>query len=397
MYAKSAVMFTIPMQVIPITVLQKELLLRIFLKIGLVPCAVSEKTTLPPRHEQQQVNTVFKKGGNIGVSSCFYFRNTGTKDFFMKQKHILPAEYHGRRYYSLDSYLKNVFHEKLYKLSLDGGMTCPNRDGTLSYGGCIFCSEGGSGDFAAVRTTDIRRQLDEAKAAVSRKFSGQHYIAYFQSFTNTYAPVTYLEKLFGPVMEQDDISVLSIATRPDCLEPEKLKLLQKLNRIKPVWVELGLQTIHEKTAELINRRYPLSCFDKAVHELKNIGVGVIVHTILGLPHESREQMMQTADYVGRSGADGIKLQLLHVLQNTALAEMYDKGVFDTLSVHEYISIVTDIIALLPPQIVIHRLTGDGNKEILISPRWSGDKRRILNAISHELKAQDIVQGCRFVP
>ena len=303
-----------------------------------------------------------------------------------------PMLWGGRRYYSLDYYLKQTFHEKLYKLSLNGGMTCPNRDGTIGTGGCIFCSEGGSGDFAADNRLPMDEQILQAKTAVSRKFSGTRYIAYFQAFTNTYAPAEYLEKLFMPVIQREDIAVLSIATRPDCLESDKLHLLEQLNRIKPVWIELGLQTIHPATAALIRRGYALDCFDRAVHDLKQTGVKVIVHTILGLPHETHEQMRQTAAYVGESGADGIKLQLLHILEGTDLAALYRSGTFDAMTEADYLTTVTDILALLPPTIVIHRLTGDGDKQKLIAPRWSGDKRHVLNALNQQLKERNLYQS-----
>lgn len=298
----------------------------------------------------------------------------------------------GRRYYSLDFYLKETFGEKLYKLSLDGGMSCPNRDGRISYGGCIFCSEGGSGDFAAPCEMNIDKQIEYAKSLVGKKFDGNRYIAYFQSYTNTYAPVEYLRKLFLPIIKREDIAVLSIATRPDCLGDDVIELIAELARIKPVWVELGLQTIHQKTADFINRGYNLECYDTAVRNLKKAGASVITHIIIGLPYETKEQIMQTAAYVGKSGADGIKLQLLHVLKNTKLEEIYNSGVFRTLSEEEYVSLVADIIGVLPENIVIHRLTGDGDKKILISPIWSCNKRRVLNLINHKLKEKNIVQG-----
>lgn len=304
-----------------------------------------------------------------------------------------PVRYwSGRRYYSLDCYLKEQFGEKLYKLSLNGGMTCPNRDGKLSYHGCIFCSEGGSGEFAAP-FTDIDTQINYAKSLVKDKFHGDKYIAYFQAYTNTYADTEYLRKLFMPVIMRDDIAVLSIATRPDCLEDDKLQLISELAKIKPVWIELGLQTIHETTAGFINRGYSLECYDNAVARLKQIGVTVITHIILGLPNETRQDMLATVKYVGSSGIGGIKLQLLHVLKNTKLAELYENHFFDVFGENDYISLIAEIIGYLPPNIVIHRLTGDGDKKLLIAPKWSGDKRRILNLINHELKVKNIYQGC----
>ncbi len=300
--------------------------------------------------------------------------------------------WNGRRYYSLDSFLKETFNEKLYKLSLDGGMTCPNREGKLSYGGCIFCSEGGSGDFAAPAALGIDEQIEYAKKLVARKYDGGRYIAYFQSYTNTYAPTEYLEKLFMSVIMRDDIAALSIATRPDCLEDDKLRLLSRLTKIKPVWVELGLQTVNRRTADLINRGYTLDCYDRAVTGLKNANTDVITHMIVGLPHETEKDMLTTAQYIAKSGADGIKIQLLHVLKNTKLCAMYERGAFETLTEEQYVSIVADIISVLPQNMVLHRLTGDGDKNILVAPRWSGNKRKVLNQINHELKIRDIWQG-----
>lgn len=303
--------------------------------------------------------------------------------------------WNGRRYYSLDAYLKNTFGEKLYKLSLNGGMSCPNRDGKISYGGCIFCSSGGSGEFAADSLLDINKQVDYAKSLILNKFSGNRFIAYFQAYTNTYASVDYLENLFMPVVERGDIAVLSIATRPDCIEKEKLELIGRLAKIKPIWVELGLQTMHKKTAELINRGYDTECYDLAVKKLKDTGAKVITHMIIGLPFETKDEIIETARYIGTSGADGIKLQLMHVLEGTKLAEMYRNGDFNVLSEADYISLVTDIISILPEDIVIHRLTGDGDKKILIAPKWSGDKRHIINSINHKLKIRNLYQGSFF--
>lgn len=303
--------------------------------------------------------------------------------------------WNGRRYYSLDSYLKETFGEKLYKLSLDGGMTCPNRDGRISYGGCIFCSGEGSGDFAVSGNEDIDSRIETAKKMVSEKFSGEKYIAYFQSYTNTYAPVEYLRKLFIPVIEREDIAVLDIATRPDCLEEEKIELIAELAEKKPVWVELGLQTSNDRTAELINRGYKSEIYKKSVKDLHNIGVQVITHMIIGLPDETNEDIISTAKFIAGCGSDGIKLQLLHILKGTVLAQMYERNEFSALTEEEYISLVCDIIAVLPEKMVIHRLTGDGDKNKLIAPKWSCNKRRVLNLINHELKKRKIIQGISY--
>lgn len=298
----------------------------------------------------------------------------------------------GRRYHSLDHYLKQTFGEKLYKLSLDGGMTCPNRDGTLSYGGCIFCSADGSGDFSAPICRNVNEQIEIAKHMISDKFDGNRFIAYFQSFTNTYAPVSRLRELFYPVICRDDIAVLDIATRPDCLEQEKIELINSLARIKPVWVELGLQTADNDTAKLINRCYPTKQYDTAVKLLHEAGANVITHMIIGLPGENRNDILATARHIALCKSDGIKLQLMHILSGTVLAKMYERKEFSALGEDEYISLVCDIISVLPPEMVIHRLTGDGNREKLIAPMWSCDKRRVLNRINHALKDRNIIQG-----
>lgn len=299
----------------------------------------------------------------------------------------------GRRYCSLDYMLKERYGEKLYKLSLNGGMTCPNRDGKISEGGCIFCSAGGSGDFAANFNPDIAKQIEQAKTLVSKKYQSNRFIAYFQAYTNTYAPVEYLRKLFMDTIMRDDIAILSIATRPDCLGDDVIELLAELNRIKPVWVELGLQTINESTAKLINRGYELSCYDEAVRKLKNIGVEIITHMIIGLPYETKEDILSTAEYIGKT-ANGIKLQLMHILKNTKLLEMYEKGEFKALTEEKYIEIVCEIISILPRKMVIHRLTGDGNPDELIAPLWSLRKLQVLNGINHRLKELDIIQGIK---
>lgn len=295
-------------------------------------------------------------------------------------------------YFSLSDYLKNEFGSKVYKIALDAGCTCPNRDGTLGTRGCIFCSEGGSGDFAADHRLPICEQVELAKKRVSRKTGDGKYVAYFQNYSNTYAPVKYLEPLFTEAIKHPDIVALSIATRPDCLSDEILDLLHRLSLIKPVWVELGLQTIHQETAVLIRRGFDLSCFEDAVMRLKGIPVAVIVHLILGLPGETKSDMLASIDYLAHMPIDGIKLQLLHVLKNTDLAKMYAEGEFDVLSMDQYIDILADCIERLPPEIVIHRLTGDGPKSLLVAPLWSANKRNVLNTIRREFTARGVVQG-----
>ena len=298
-------------------------------------------------------------------------------------------------YYSLNEYLRSRFGEPVYKLSLNGGMTCPNRDGTLGIRGCIFCSGGGSGEFAASACLDIDAQIDSAKSLVIGKTKAKRFIAYFQPFTNTYADVGYLEKIFMQAVKREDICALSIATRPDCLEAEKLELLERLNKIKPVFVELGLQSIHKRTAQYIRRGYELSVFDEAVSNLKSIGINVVVHLILGLPGESREEMLQSVSYVAHSGADGIKLQLLHLLKGTDLAAEYAKKPFHILTLTKYTDLICDCIELLPENMVVHRITGDGDKRLLIEPQWSGNKRLVLNTINKALRERNVIQGRRF--
>ena len=286
-------------------------------------------------------------------------------------------------YISLSEYLKNRFGCKVYKLALEGGMTCPNRDGTCGVGGCIFCAADGSGAFAQSGSS-VHEQIEAAKRRVASKITDGKYIAYFQSFTNTHAPVAYLESLFRAAIAHPDVVVLSIATRPDCLPSDVLDLLEELNRIKPVWVELGLQTIHPETARYIRRGYELPVYDKAVSELKSRGIEVITHVILGLPGETREQMLETVRYVGKR-TDGIKLQLLHVLQGTDLAKDYAAGTFRTLELDEYCDLVVDCLRQLPDNVVVHRMTGDGAKKDLIAPLWSGDKKRVLNTLNQRIK------------
>lgn len=290
---------------------------------------------------------------------------------------------------TVNEYCKKQFGEKLYKISLNGGMSCPNRDGKLDVRGCIFCSAGGSGDFAPDRSIPLDEQIEDAQRRVSSKYKGTHYIAYFQAYTNTYAPVEKLRALFMPVIKREDIAVLSIATRPDCLSDEVLDLLRELNDIKPVWVELGLQTIHEKTADYIRRGYSLPVYDKAIRDLEAIGIHTITHLILGLPGETKEDMLQSVRYVSDCGSQGIKLQLLHVLKGTDLASDYEKGLFRTLLFDEYIDLLTDCVRLLPKDMIVHRLTGDGPKNLLIAPMWSADKKRVMNAIHQRLKKEGL--------
>ena len=287
-------------------------------------------------------------------------------------------------YLSFNKYLKDKFGQKVYKISLDGGFTCPNRDGKTGTRGCIFCSKGGSGDFAESREMSITEQIESGKKRVEKKIKSGKYIAYFQAFTNTYAPVEILRQKYEEAINHPDIVALSIATRPDCLGDDVLRLLDEMNKIKPVFVELGLQTIHQKSAKYIRRGYDLSVYDKAVRDLKKIGVNVVVHVILGLPNESENDMLETVKYVCESGANGIKLQLLHVIDGTDLAKDYEKGLFKTLEFDEYVNLIVKCVKIIPKDIVIHRLTGDGAKKDLIAPLWAADNKRVLNAINKAL-------------
>ena len=291
-------------------------------------------------------------------------------------------------FYSVNEYLKGTYGVKMYKLALNGGMNCPNRDGLIDTRGCIFCSAGGSGDFACTN-------VDDAKKLISNKYTGNNFIAYFQSYTNTYADVSYLRNLFMPVINNPDVKILSIATRPDCLDDSVITLLDELNKIKPVWIELGLQTIHKKTSDYIRRGYELDIFTDAVKRLNNSDIKVIVHMILGLPGESDEMMLDTARFIANSGAWGIKLQLLHVLKGTDLADDYNNHLFETMTMDNYIRLIGRIIELLPPDMVIHRLTGDGPKKILIAPLWSADKKRVHNSLMQYFTNNNIIQGRNY--
>ena len=303
-------------------------------------------------------------------------------------------------YHSLDYELKRQFGQKIYKVSLDGGMSCPNRDGTVGTGGCTFCSQGGSGEFAVRRTgyPDVWEQIEQAKTRVHRKISGEgKYIAYFQSYTNTYAPVDYLRTLFERAITHPDIVALSVGTRPDCLGDEVVALLKELNGQKPVWVELGLQTIHEKTAERIHRGYRLEVFEDAYRRLKEAGLTVVVHVILGLPGETKEEMLETVDYLGKIPVDGIKLQLLHILKGSQMATEYEKNPFSLMELEEYLDLILTCVARLPQSVVIHRLSGDGAKALLVGPAWSANKKLVLNRMMQKFRENGIFQGCQRTP
>lgn len=289
----------------------------------------------------------------------------------------------------LNDRMKEQYGCKVYKLALSSGCSCPNRDGTLGTGGCIFCD--GAGAFA--ESGDISFQLERAKMRIAAKLKQPvKYISYFQSFTNTYGPVDHLEKLYRAAMEPGDVVALSIATRPDCLGPQVLDLLERCAQVKPVWVELGLQTIHPDTARYIRRGYDLPTYDRAVKDLKARGLTVVVHQILGLPGETPERMAQTSQYIGASGADGIKLHLLHVLRGTQLAREWEAGKVPIMDLEDYVAALEGCVTHLPRSLVIHRLTGDGAKRDLLAPLWSGDKKRVLNTINQAFIRDNVEQG-----
>lgn len=309
---------------------------------------------------------------------------------------------------SFNNYLQKRFGRKIYKISLDAGMTCPNRDGKISTGGCIFCSEGGSGDFACSRHNSITKQIEDGKRLVQQKMSNspsdRRYIAYFQAYTNTYAPMEYLEKVYMEAALNDDIIAISIATRPDCLDKDIMELIYRVHHIKPVFIELGLQTSCEETARYIRRGYNNQVFEHAISLIHDINkklpdaysqIHIVVHMIIGLPGETYSHMEDTIHYINSFPIHGIKLQLLHVLKNTDLAKEYEKITFKVLSMEEYTDILIRLLENIRPDIVIHRMTGDGPKKILIAPQWSGNKRMVLNYINKRLSETDSSQGSLY--
>ena len=300
-----------------------------------------------------------------------------------------------KRYYSINEYCKQTFGDKVYRLSLNGGMTCPNRDGSLSYGGCAFCSAGGSGDFAADYHVSISAQIKEAKARIAAKTDCQKFIAYFQAYTNTYAPVEHLRRIFTEALAEPEIVALSIGTRSDCLPEEVLDLLEELSHDKPVWVELGLQTIHNKTLASMNTHTTVEQFDEAVEKLHRRSIPTIAHVILGLPDESRHMMLETISHIASLPIAGIKFQLLHILKDTQLALDYDQNPFPLFTLEEYCDFIIDCLELLPPNMVIHRLTGDGPRKLLAAPLWSTDKKRVLNTIHKRMIERDSWQGKKY--
>lgn len=315
---------------------------------------------------------------------------------FVRPARTLPPHWLGKPYYSLDAYCRNEFHHKCYKIALNAGLTCPNRDGTLGTGGCIFCSRGGSGDFAV--TTEHKRveqQLEQGLSLFRAKKVGEDFIAYFQAYTNTYGPVTYLEEIFTATLKNPQVCGISIATRPDCLPREVMALLISLKESFPdkfIWIEMGLQTANERTARLIRRGFTLDCFEDAIHRLSSAHIPVIVHLILGLPGEDSLDIYSTIQYLNRIHPFGVKLQLLHVLKGTALADLYAAGGFEALSKAAYLDILIHCLELTAPDIVIHRLTGDGPRPLLLAPLWSLNKRDVLNTLHRLMRERGAFQG-----
>lgn len=299
-----------------------------------------------------------------------------------------------KRYHTVNYFLRNKFGDKVFKVSLDAGFTCPNRDGSISTGGCIFCSPRGSGDFAG-SSSDLVQQFEEVKEMMSKKWKGGKYIAYFQAYTNTYADVDVLREKYYSVLNLEGVVGIAIATRPDCLSIEILDLLEEISKEKYIWVELGLQTIHQSTAEIINRGYTLDTYIKAVQELKKRNIDVVTHVILGLPGESEEEMLQTVEFVANTGTQGIKLHLLHLVKDTRLVKLYEMGQLRIMDMDEYVELVVDCIEKIPEDMVIHRITGDGPRETLIEPKWSIKKWEVINSIEHQMMDRDSWQGKRY--
>lgn len=307
-----------------------------------------------------------------------------------------PSHYGEKPFLSLNEYCKQTFGGKVYRLSLNGGMSCPNRDGSLGFGGCTFCSEGGSGDFAANYQISISSQITEAKTRIQAKTNCNKFIAYFQAYTNTYASIEHLRRIYTEAINQPDIVALSIGTRCDCLSDEVLDLLEELSQTKPIWIELGLQTIHNSTHKTLNTHTTVEQFDSAVIRLHSRGIPVIAHVILGLPGETKSMMLETISHVASMPVSGIKLQLLHILKGTALAASYEANPFPLFELEEYCDFIVDCIELLPSTMVVHRITGDGPRKLLIGPLWSTDKKRVLNTIEKRFKERDTWQGKKYI-
>jgi len=307
----------------------------------------------------------------------------------------MTREWNGKRYHNLNYFLRGKFGEKVFKISLDGGFSCPNRDGTISKGGCLFCSERGSGDFAGDREFSIHAQFQDIKTMMAKKWKTGKYIAYFQAYTNTYAPIDVLQEKYEEAIKEEGVVALAIATRPDCLGEDVLDLLETINKKYYVWVELGLQTSSDEVAKKINRGYKLQVFEEAIESLKKRNIDFVVHSIFGLPGEKKEDMLKTVEYISHSGAQGVKFHLLHLMKNTPLVKLYEEGELEFLSQEDYIEILCKSVEMLPEDMVIHRLTGDAPRELLIGPMWSLKKWEVLNAIDKAMVNNDVYQGKNF--
>jgi radical SAM protein (TIGR01212 family) len=314
----------------------------------------------------------------------------------MKGRYYMQKLWGDKRYHNLNYFLRNKFGDKVFKISLDAGFSCPNRDGTISRGGCLFCSERGSGDFAGDRNFSISKQFEDIKEMMSKKWRSCKYIAYFQAYTNTYASVEELRKKYDEALNQEGVVALAIATRPDCLDDDILELLEEYNKKTYLWVELGLQTSNDKTAKLINRGYRKEIFEEAIENLRTRGIEVVAHTIFGLPEETKENMLDTIRYIASKNVQGIKIHLLHLMKETPMVKLYDQGRLKFLEKDEYVDLICEAITLLPQEMVIHRLTGDAPRNLLIGPMWSLKKWEVLNAIDRKLKEEELYQGKNFV-
>lgn len=303
-----------------------------------------------------------------------------------------PLLWGNKRYHTINYYYRNLYNEKVFKVSLDGGFTCPNRDGTVAYGGCIFCSSRGSGDFAGDRCKDLKQQFLEISQQMHKKWPIAKYIGYFQAFTSTYAPANELEAMYKTILDEDQVVGLAISTRPDCLSEEILDVLEGINKQTFLWVELGLQTVHDKTQKLINRGHGYQIFLEGVQKLRERNIDIVVHIILNLPGENKEDMLKTARTVARLPIQGIKIHMLHLLKETPMINLYEKGLLKFMSREEYIELLVDILEILPPEMVIHRLTGDGPPDLLVEPLWTLKKWEVLNAIDRELLKRNTWQG-----
>ncbi|WP_251860643.1 TIGR01212 family radical SAM protein [Clostridium sp. Marseille-Q2269] len=307
----------------------------------------------------------------------------------------METKWYDKQYHSLNYFLRNKFACKVFKISLDAGFSCPNRDGKISTGGCIYCSERGSGDFAGDRHFKIHKQFEDVKKIMKEKWNSDKYIAYFQAYTNTYAPINILRQKYEEAIREEGVVALAIATRPDCLDEDVLNLIEELSKKKYIWVELGLQTINDETAKIINRGYNLNIFERAVKDLRDRNIDVVVHTIFGLPGETKEDMIETVKYISKTDIQGVKFHLLHLLKDTPLVSLYNSGKLQFLSMDEYVELICKSITLLPPSMVVHRLTGDAPRSLLIGPIWSLKKWEILNAIDKKMKDDNLYQGLNF--